>query len=232
MPPYGYSKWGREEEKTADLKKIISSERDLRLCDCTCCPGVNFLVMANGDMCDAVDLQLKHIDTREHELNRILVIEGRTPSHCFYCPGYDHPMTDAEWDKHCETKTHKIICNRALNCVLMCDLCNFELADEEHRKVHNATRRHQSKLRPAFHCKSCNYSTTNPTDWDRHRETNKCPLPTPTYTKPPQKVTNFHCKLCDLYYLSNCKLSRHFGTNKHERRADKEELRKFRAGKK
>jgi hypothetical protein len=188
----------------------------LRLCDCQCCPGVNFLVLAKGDICDAVDLQLEHIDTREHELNRILVIEGRTPSHCYYCPGYDHPMTDAEWDQHCDTKTHKIICNRALNCVLMCDLCNYELADEEHRKEHNETSRHQAKVRAAYHCKSCNYTTTNPTHWDRHRQSNKCPLPTPTYIKPPRKKTNFYCKLCDFYAPNNCKLSRHFGTNSHK----------------
>jgi hypothetical protein len=212
MPAFGYNKWGRDIPTKPNI-----SEKDIELCQCKCCPKINFLRIAKGDLCDAVDVQLKHYATREHEINRIRVIEGRTPPTCFYCPGYGHEMTDSEWEKHYNTRKHKILVNRAAGKVLKCELCDCELADEEHQKVHQQSKRHLALLRPAFCCTACKYTTRNPTDWDRHRKTQKCPLAIdPAYKKVPKKKTNFHCSICDYYAPNNNKLRRHFQTSKHK----------------
>ena len=216
MPSFGYSKWGRDACNVPVPNNV--SQKDIALCNCSCCPGVNFLRMANWDLCDAFNVQLKHYKTREHEINRIRVIEGRTPPTCYICPNYNYDMTDREWDTHCETLTHKILCNRASDRVIKCEICNYELADEAHRKEHNESKLHMSKVRPAYHCNACDFTTKNPTHWDRHRNTKKCPLPKPTWTKPHQKETNFHCKTCNFYAPNSNKLTRHFGSAKHRLR--------------
>ena len=214
MPPYGYSKWGRD-EKTQPVNPVFN-KKDLELCQCACCPQVNFLVLANGDLCDAVDEQMKHQETREHKLNRIRVMDGRTPWMCYVCEGFDYEMTDAEWDKHCEKKQHKLNANRSLGRVLMCDICNVELVDEEDKKKHEQSRNHLAKVRPAFYCEACKFRTNNPTTWDIHRKTQKCPLMIdPSYKKPPQTKTKYYCSMCDFYAPNNNKLRRHCEGMKH-----------------
>ena len=192
------------------------SRRSDDVIKCGVCDIV-FGFMTNDDkMNDAIDLQLKHYDSDEHEIMRRRKF-GLPPLICQLCHT-DEYATQTELDKHCQLKSHKIKENRWKGTVIGCEVCpNFEGGDQKHLEEHRLTKAHIARMRDPYECKFCPWfkPTKNLAHWKIHLKS-KGHAVTAGICLPAKPKNIHHCELCNKGFDRRANYKRHLKSRTHQ----------------
>jgi hypothetical protein len=166
-------------------------------------------------MNDAIDKQLKHYDTDEHEIKRRAFV-GAPPLICKLCNTKEYAF-QAQLDKHCQLKTHKIKKNRENGTMITCEVCPaFEAADQIHLAEHKESARHMNNMRADYKCEFCPQfkPTRNLSHWKRHL-VSKDHAVCAGICIPVKPKKTFVCEPCAYETDRNTNYRRHLTSNKH-----------------
>jgi len=219
MPPHGYLKYGRDEHTMSYGMKVqchTMSYFPREPIECGIC-NIVFGHFSNDVMMnDAIDKQLKHYDTDEHEIKRRAFV-GAPPLICKLCNTKEYAF-QAQLDKHCQLRSHKKKENIENGTMITCEVCPaFEAADQIHLAEHKMTKAHLAKMRDPYKCEFCHWfkPTKDLTHWNVHLKSNahatSAGICMPAKPKKPH-----HCELCNRGFMRKAHLITHNQSDKHQ----------------